>query len=142
MTTATELQFEVTPNAGSVSALLDRPAGARVLYVLGHGAGAGMRHPFMNELAAALGRRGIATFRYQFVYIERGSRRTDPKPLLLDTVRSAVAAAQAAAGDLPVIAGGKSMGGRMTSLAAAQAPLEGVRGVAFVGFPLHPAGSP
>ena len=137
-----ELRFEASRSAGTVSALLDRPDDARLLYVFAHGAGAGMRHAFMEALTAGLNARSIATFRYQFAYVERGSARIDPQPVLLATVRNAVAAARAAAGDLPVIAGGKSMGGRMTSLAAAEAPLDGVRGIAFVGFPLHPAGAP
>jgi predicted alpha/beta-hydrolase family hydrolase len=101
-----------------------------------------MRHAFMGAAVEALNRHGIATFRYQFAYVENGSARVDPQPVLLATVRSAIAAAHAAAPDLPVIAGGKSMGGRMTSLAAAAMPIEGVRGLAFFGFPLHPAGQP
>ena len=110
--------------------------------VLGHGAGAGMRHHFMNDIAAALAARGIATFRYQFPYVEKGVYRPDPQPVLLATVRSAIEAANAAAGDLPLLAGGKSMGGRMTSLASAKEALDGVKGIAFFGFPLHPAGAP
>src|SRR4029077_17574570 len=102
----------------------------------------GMRHHFMEDAAALLASQGIATFRYQFPYVEQGSRRIDPQPILLATVRSAVRAARAAAPDLPLLAGGKSMGGRMTSLAASKEPLEGVRGLAFFGFPLHPAGEP
>jgi predicted alpha/beta-hydrolase family hydrolase len=141
MSTTTELRFEASKSAGAVSAILDRPDDARWLLVLGHGAGAGMRHPFMESAAAVLSANGIATFRYQFAYMEKGGR-LDPQPVLLATVRSAVAAARAAAGDLPLIAGGKSMGGRMTSLAAAAMPLEGVQGLAFFGFPLHPAGQP
>jgi len=141
MSTTTELRFEASKSAGAVSAILDRPAEARWLLVLGHGAGAGMRHPFMQAAAAALSANRIATFRYQFAYMEKGGR-LDPQPVLLATVRSAVAAARAVAGDLPLIAGGKSMGGRMTSLAAAAMPLEGVQGLAFFGFPLHPAGQP
>jgi len=128
------------PGAGEVSALLLRPARPTALYVLAHGAGAGMRHPFMEAIARRLAGRGIATLRYQFVYAEQGSRRPDPEPLLLATVRAAVAAGREAAGGIPVVAGGKSMGGRMTSRAAAAAPLEGVQGLAFLGFPLHPAG--
>ena len=141
MTPTTELRFEASKSAGKVSAILDRPDEARWLLVLGHGAGAGMRHPFMGAVASALSAKGIATFRYQFAYMEKGGG-LDPQPVLLATVRSAVAAARAAAGDLKVIAGGKSMGGRMTSLAAAAMPLEGVQGLAFFGFPLHAAGQP
>lgn len=139
--TTSQLRFDASKSAGEVSAILDRPADARWLLVLGHGAGAGMRHAFMDAIAAALNQQKIATLRYQFPYMEKGGR-LDPQPVLLATVRSAVAAARAAAADLPVIAGGKSMGGRMTSLAAAAMPLEGVQGLAFFGFPLHPTGDP
>lgn len=125
-----------------VSALLLFPARANSIFVLAHGAGAGMRHAFMEAIAQRLAARGVATLRYQFPYTERGGRRIDPEPLLLATVRAAVAAGREAAGTLPLIAGGKSMGGRMTSRAAAQEPLQGVRGLAFLGFPLHPAGRP
>jgi predicted alpha/beta-hydrolase family hydrolase len=122
--------------------LLHRPPDARWLLVLAHGAGAGMRHAFMEALAAQLDGRGIATFRYQFPYMEQESRWPNPRPILLATVRSAVAAAAEVADDLPLLAGGKSMGGRMTSLAAAEKPLPGVRGLVFFGFPLHAAGKP
>jgi hypothetical protein len=101
-----------------------------------------MRHPFMEAMAHALAARGIGTLRYQFPYSEKGGRRIDPEPLLLAAVRAAVAAGREAAGDLPLLAGGKSMGGRMTSRAAAAAPLSGVAGLVFLGFPLHPAGQP
>ena len=142
MTSATELKFLASRSAGEVSALLDRPDTARWLLVLGHGAGAGMRHRFMNDVVAVLGARGIATFRYQFPYIENKSHRPDPQPILLSTVRAAVEAARGAAGDLPLLAGGKSMGGRMTSLATSKEPLRDVKGIVFFGFPLHPAGAP
>jgi len=125
-----------------VSGLLQTPPRARACYVLAHGAGAGMTHPFMAAAAAGLAERGIATLRYQFPYMERGSKRPDPPKLAHATVRAAVAAAQAALPKLPVIAGGKSFGGRMTSQAQAAAPLPGVGGLAFLGFPLHPAGRP
>ena len=125
-----------------VSALLLQPARPRALYVLAHGAGAGMRHPFMEAIAQRLAGRGIGTLRYQFPYTERGGHRPDPEPVLLATVRAAVAAGRDAAGGLPLLAGGKSMGGRMTSRAAAAAPLAGVAGLVFLGFPLHPAGQP
>ncbi|MGH6912788.1 MAG: alpha/beta hydrolase family protein [Geminicoccales bacterium] len=125
-----------------VSSLLLRPAATRWLLVLGHGAGAGMRHPFMATIGARLADVGIATLRYQFPYMEEGSRRPDPKPLLLATVRAAVREAAGRAEGQPLLAGGKSMGGRMTSSAAAEAPLPGVRGLVFLGFPLHPAGRP
>ncbi len=130
------------PEAGEVSALLLAPARPSAFYVLGHGAGAGMRHPFMEAIAQRLAGHGIATLRYQFPYTESGVRRIDPEPRLLATVRAAVAAGREAAGGTPLLAGGKSMGGRMTSRAAAATPLEGVRGLVFVGFPLHPAGQP
>ena len=138
---ATERRIDV-PGAGEVSALLLAPARPQAWYVFAHGAGAGMRHRFMERLAQRLAARGVATLRYQFPYTEQGGRRPDPEPALLATVRAAVAAGREAAGGLPVLAGGKSMGGRMTSRAAAAAPLEGVRGLVFVGFPLHPAGRP
>ena len=138
----TRLSFRASRSAGEVSAALTRPEAAGWLLVLAHGAGAGMTHPFMESLAAALAHHGIASFRYQFPYMERGSRRPDPAPLLEATVRSAVEAAASLAGELPLLAGGKSMGGRMTSRAAAGSPLAGVRGLVFFGFPLHPAGKP
>ncbi len=137
-----ELKFQASRSAGEVSALLVRPDAARWMMVLGHGAGAGMRHPFMEDLAAALAAHGIATFRYQFPYVEKGVSRPDPQPVLLATVRAAVDAARAGALGLPLLAGGKSMGGRMTSLAAAKEALSGVKGIVFFGFPLHPAGVP
>jgi uncharacterized protein len=139
---AEPLAFVATAAKGEVSALLSRPAAARWLLVFGHGAGAGMRHRFMQDMSACLAAAGIATFRYQFPYMEAGGRRPDARPILLATVRAAVDAAHAAAPDLPLLAGGKSMGGRMTSLVAAQAPLPGVQGLVFFGFPLHPAGRP
>ncbi len=126
----------------SVSARLELPSSARACYVLAHGAGAGMDHPFMNALAAELAERSIATLRYQFPYRERGSRRPDPPPLCHATVRAAVAQCARLAAGLPLFAGGRSFGGRMTSQAQALAPLPGVRGLAFLGFPLHPAGRP
>jgi uncharacterized protein len=125
-----------------VSGLLQTPPRARACYVLAHGAGAGMTHPFMAAAAAGLAERGIATLRYQFPYMERGSKRPDPPKLAHATVRAAVTAAQAALPKLPLVAGGKSFGGRMTSQAQAAAPLPDVAGLAFLGFPLHPAGRP
>ncbi len=112
------------------------------MLVLAHGAGAGMEHAFMEALALGLAARGVASFRYQFPYTERGSKRPDPPALLEATVRSAVEAAASHAGPLPLLAGGKSMGGRMTSQAAAREPLQGVQGIAFFGFPLHAIGKP
>ena len=125
-----------------VSGLLQAPSRPRACYVFAHGAGAGMKHPFMAAMAEGLAARGIATMRYQFPYMERGAKRPDPPQLAHATVRAAVAAASRVLPDLPLIAGGKSFGGRMTSQAQAIAPLPGVRGLAFLGFPLHPAGKP
>ncbi len=125
-----------------MSALLRLPEGATSLVVLAHGAGAGMRHPFMEAVAARLGERGVATLRYQFPYMEAGRKRPDRAPVAMATVRAAVAAARGEAGGLRLFAGGKSFGGRMTSQAAADAPLEGVAGLVFLGFPLHPPGRP
>ena len=125
-----------------VSGLLQTPHRARACYVLAPGAGAGMHHPFMATVAAELAARGIATLRYQFPAMERGNRRPDPPPLAQPTVRAAVAAAVQLVPDLPLVAGGKSFGGRMTSQAQATEALPGVRGLVFLGFPLHPAGRP
>jgi hypothetical protein len=128
-----------------VSALLTvphTPHAPRAGFVLAHGAGAGMAHPFMARLAEGLAERGIATLRYQFPYMERGSRRPDPPPLAQAAVRAAVAEAARRWPGLPLVAGGKSFGARMTSQAQATAPLPGVVGLVFVGFPLHPAGAP
>jgi predicted alpha/beta-hydrolase family hydrolase len=136
-----KLDIEIT-GSGSVSALMIRPAETRACYVFAHGAGAGMTHPFMETFAAGLGDRGIASLRYQFPYMEKGSRRPDPPAVAHATVRAAVAEAGRSCPGLPLIAGGKSFGGRMTSQAQAIAPLAGVRGLAFLGFPLHPAGKP
>jgi predicted alpha/beta-hydrolase family hydrolase len=135
------IHFKVE-NFGEVSALLQRPENARQLLVLAHGAGAGMTHPFMESLTAELDSRGVATFRYQFPYMEKRRRIPDPPAVLTSTVRAAVLAASQVAPGLPLFAGGKSMGGRMTSQAAAERPLEGVRGLVFFGFPLHPPNRP
>jgi hypothetical protein len=125
-----------------VSALLQTPPNARACYVLAHGAGAGMTHPFMTAVAAGLFARGIATLRYQFPYMEAGSKRPDPPARAQAAVRAAVAAAARQLPTLPLVAGGKSFGGRMTSQAQEASPLRGVRGLVFLGFPLHPAGRP
>ena len=132
------------PETGEVSALWLRPPNARWLLVLAHGAGAGMRHPFLEKLAHELGEVAVATFRYQFPYMEQRRRVPDSPAVLTSTVRTALRAASQAGPDLPVLAGGKSMGGRMTSQAAAGHPpeFENVRGLAFFGFPLHPPGRP
>src|SRR6266851_1630938 len=130
-------QFGVE-GGGEVSALLLRPAKARRLLVLAHGAGAGMSHPFMEKLVGELAGVGVATLRYQFPYMEARRRVPDAPAVLTATVVAAVRAAAEAAPGLPLLAGGKSMGGRMTSQAAAERPLDGVRGLLFFGFPLHP----
>ena len=132
------------PDAGDVSALWQRPANARWLLVLAHGAGAGMRHPFLEKLAAELASVDVATFRYQFPYMEQRRRVPDSPAVLTSAVRAAVRAAAETAPDLPILAGGKSMGGRMTSQASAEHPpeLQNVRGLVFFGFPLHPPGRP
>ena len=134
----------LVPDAGEVSALWLRPADARWLLVLAHGAGAGMSHPFMEKLAQELGELAVSTFRYQFPYMEQRRRVPDSPAVLTSTVRAAVRAASQTAPDLPILAGGKSMGGRMSSQAAAEHPpeFEGVRGLVFFGFPLHPPGRP
>ena len=133
--------IEVGPEE-HVSALLCVPAKARICYVFAHGAGAGMNHPFMAAIAEGLAKRDIATLRYQFLYMERGSKRPDAPKLAHATVRAAVSAAARLAPRLALFAGGKSFGGRMTSQAQAEAPLPGVHGLVFLGFPLHPAGKP
>jgi predicted alpha/beta-hydrolase family hydrolase len=129
-------------DAQRVSGLLHAPQHARACYVLAHGAGAGMTHPFMAAVAAGLAERGIATLRYQFPYMERGSKRPDAPKLAQATVRAAVPEASRLAPELALFAGGKSFGGRMTSQAQATSPLPGVRGLVFLGFPLHPPGQP
>ena len=143
-----ELTVRGSDSAGEVEALLLRPDDATWLLVLAHGAGAGMSHPFMERLADELARCRIATFRYQFPYIQQRRKRPDSPAVLIATVRAAVAAASEAASDLPLLAGGKSLGGRMTSLAFAgersigRAGTASLRGLIFFGFPLHPAGRP
>ena len=142
MPPATELRVRVGETTGDVSALLVRPADARLLYVLAHGAGAGMRHPFLETISQRLAEREIATLRYQFPYMEQRARRPDPPAVAAAAVRAAVMEAARAAPGLPLVAGGKSFGGRMTSTAQAGEPLPGVRGLVFLGFPLHPPGRP
>ena len=138
---AEPVTFEVDDTI-RVSGLLQAPQGARTCYVLAHGAGAGMNHAFMAAVAAELGQIGIATLRYQFPYMEKGGKRPDPPRLAHTTVRAAVTEAARLLPEMPLLAGGKSFGGRMTSQAQAIAALPGVRGLAFLGFPLHPAGKP
>jgi len=125
-----------------VSGLLRVPPQARACYVLAHGAGAGMTHPSLEAIATELAERGIATLRYQFPYMEAGAKRPDPPALAQATVRAAVTEAGRQVPELPLVAGGRSFGGRMTSQAQAAAPLPGVHGLAFLAFPLHPAGRP
>jgi predicted alpha/beta-hydrolase family hydrolase len=127
---------------GSVSGLLLRPAETTALYLFAHGAGAGMTHKAMASNAEGLANRGIATLRYQFAYMEKGSGRPDPPRIAHAAVRAAAVKARELAPELPLFAGGRSFGGRMTSQAQAEVPLPGVRGLAFLGFPLHPAGKP
>jgi hypothetical protein len=136
-------QLKITLDAANrVSALLLQPADARACFVFAHGAGAGMTHPFMADVANRLYDRGIATLRYQFPYMEKASRRPDAPATAHATVRAAVAEAARRCQGLALVAGGKSFGGRMTSEAQAIAPLSGVHGLAFLGFPLHPPGKP
>jgi len=139
--TAQAMTFAVG-DSQRVSALLQAPTGSRACYVLAHGAGAGMAHPFMTAIANELATRGIATLRYQFPYMESGSKRPDPPKIAHAAVRAAVGEAGRLLPQLPLVAGGKSFGGRMTSQAQAAAPLANVRGLAFLGFPLHPAKQP
>jgi predicted alpha/beta-hydrolase family hydrolase len=141
MTRTDPLTIEVEGH-GTVSALLTKPGQPFSAYVFAHGAGAGMTHAFMQAVAIGLAIRNIATLRYQFPYMERGSKRPDSPAIAHAAVRAAVATAAAQCPGLPLIAGGKSFGGRMTSQAQAGQPLPGVRGLCFFGFPLHPAGKP
>ena len=143
MSKAKTLKFIATPEQGSVSALFLRPEKAVALLMLARGAGTDMRHYFMEDLSQALAERRIATFRYNFPYKEKtGGGGPNAKAVLTATVRAAAQAAASAAPDLPLFAGGKSMGGRMTSLASSEAPLPKVKGLIFFGFPLHPPGKP
>ena len=136
-----ELKFDATPEKGEVSALFMRPAGATCLLVLGHGASSNMRTPLVSSIAAAMAEAGIATFRYNFPYSEIGGGRNSNE-VCIATVRSAVAAARRSAPDLKLLAGGHSFSGRMTSTAQSEFPLDGVAGLVFFSFPLHPAGAP
>jgi hypothetical protein len=136
-----ELRFLATPEKGEVSALLMKPAGASHLLVLGHGASTTMRHATLQTIAERLADAGIATFRYNFPYSEHGRGRDSPQ-VCTAAVRAAVAAGRSAAGGLPTLAGGHSFGGRMTSTAASESPLEGVGGLVFFSFPLHQPGKP
>jgi len=143
MTSASPQPVTITvSDTQRVSGLLQAPPAARACYVLAHGAGAGMTHPFMTAVASGLAERGIATLRYQFPYMEQGSKRPDAPKLAHATVRAAVVEASRLVPELALFAGGKSFGGRMTSQAQAASPLPGVCGLAFLGFPLHPPGQP
>jgi predicted alpha/beta-hydrolase family hydrolase len=137
-----ETRVAIPVVGGQVSGLLLRPGEAKALYVFAHGAGVGMNHPSMASNAQGLAERGIATLRFQFPYMEKGGGRPDPPGIAHATVRAAVARAAELAPELPLFAGGRSYGGRMTSQAQSIAPLPGVRGLVFLGFPLHPAGKP
>jgi uncharacterized protein len=141
MTDTENMRFAVH-DAGEVSAIFLRPQNAECVLVLAHGAGAGMNHPFMTALANELAAAGVASFRFQFLYMEQRRRVPDRAPVLTATIQAAVHAASEAAPDLPLFAGGKSLGGRMTSLAAAEHGLDNVRGLVFFGFPLHPPNQP
>jgi uncharacterized protein len=141
MAIGANIRFAVQ-NEGDVSAILARPPKAEALLVLAHGAGAGMSHPFMQALATELAAAKVATLRFQFPYMEQQRKIPDRPPVLTAAIVAAVHAAAKAAPDLPLFAGGKSLGGRMTSLAAAERGLEGVRGLIFFGFPLHPPNQP
>jgi predicted alpha/beta-hydrolase family hydrolase len=140
--TVENFRFRVSERVGEVSAAMLVPQKARALFVMAHGAGAGMRHPFMEALARSFAASRIATLRYQFPYMEKGSKRPDSPAVLTSTVRAAIAAASEHNSGLPLFAAGKSMGGRMTSLAEASEPLPNVAGLVFFGFPLHAAGKP
>ena len=137
-----EIKITVPAAGTAVSVLLDQPAKPDACYVFAHGAGAGMNHAFMSAMAAGLVQRGVATLRFQFPYMEQGSKRPDSPAVAHATVRAAVQEAAKQLPGVPLFAGGKSFGGRMTSQAQAAEPLPGVRGIAFVGFPLHLAGKP
>jgi hypothetical protein len=137
-----EFDLTLTAGAHAVSAVITAPSAPRFVYVLAHGAGAGMRHPFLAGVASSLAARQVATLRYNFPYMEVGRNRVDSPPVAFATVRAAVAACSQQLPALPIIAGGKSFGGRMTSGAQAEEPMAGVAGLAFLGFPLHPPGRP
>src|ERR1700759_4643883 len=137
----TELKIE-TGSAGAVSALLTKPAQPRACFVFAHGAGAGMTHAFMAKVVSGLAERNVATLRYQFPYMEKGSKRPDPPGIAHAAVRAAVVTATQHLPGLPLVAGGKSFGARLPSRARANSPLAGVADLAFFGFPLHPAGKP
>jgi len=141
-TESREIRIDVPGQSQPVSALHLAPRESRFMLALAHGAGAGMRHPFMEDLARALAAGGVATLRYQFPYMEQRARRPDSPAVATATVRAACASAVEHAGGVPVFAGGKSFGGRMTTTAASEEPLAGVTGIVLFGFPLHPPNRP
>ena len=136
------LKFQASKSSGDVSAVITEPDDAESILVLAHGAGAGMNHPFMEAIAGKLAEEKIAVFRYQFPYFEKGKRSPDPPNILMAAVRSAIGTASAKLKGLPLFAGGKSLGGRMTSTAASREPLPDVKGIVFFGFPLHAPNKP
>jgi len=135
------ITFTASKSSGEVNGILHLPPDAKYLYVFAHGAGAGMNHSFMEKVSALFYEEGIGTLRFNFPYVEKGKKSPDPAPILIQTIRSAVEAAKKYSGDIKLFAGGKSMGGRMTSMADAKEPL-GVNGIIFFGFPLHAPGKP
>lgn len=136
------IKFTATKSSGEVSGIIILPDKPKLLLLFAHGAGAGMNHPFMEKMSGYLADEGIGTFRYNFPYTEKQKKSPDPAPILMQTIRSAVNAAKRYANKIPLLAGGKSMGGRMTSMAAYKEPLEDVKGIVFFGFPLHAPGRP
>jgi predicted alpha/beta-hydrolase family hydrolase len=140
--TITFIKFRVTEQSGEVSGIITMPESVEYFLVFAHGAGAGMNHSFMEQTAISLADNHIATLRFNFPYTEKNGKRPDPAPVLMETIRSACEVARQHAGDLPVFAGGKSMGGRMTSMAASKGLLDGITGIVFFGFPLHAPGQP
>ncbi|MDX1539850.1 MAG: alpha/beta family hydrolase, partial [Geminicoccaceae bacterium] len=142
MTDTEATPIELDLGGEKVDGLVLRPANAWAMLVFAHGAGADMRHSFMDKMSRALAGVGIATLRYQFPFAQRGGRRPDPRPVLVETAHAAIMLAETLAPDLPLLAGGKSMGGRMTSLAEAEEQSATVKGIVFFGFPLHASGKP
>ena len=136
------IKFTASKSSGEVNGILILPDKPKFLLLFAHGAGAGMKHPFMEKVSANLAEENIGTLRYNFPYTEKKIKRPDPAPILMQTVRSAVEAAKKYAGDIPLYAGGKSMGGRMTSMAASKEQLNEIKGIIFFGFPLHAPGKP
>ena len=143
--TVHNIKFTASKSSGEVSGILILPEKPIFLLVFAHGAGAGMQHPFMEKVSGYLAEEGIGTLRYNFPYVEKKKKSPDPAPILMETVRSAIKTASEYAGDIPILAGGKSMGGRMTSMAASNADkpgMEKIKGIVFFGFPLHAPGKP